>query len=154
MRPELIEAGAVLVITFAYLVLPRSLPLIIWATMMGVAFMETSQLRQGVFAKMGKVLLATPLQFLGRISYSVYMVHMLVFYAAASLFPILEPGIDKPQYLILNILGVVSVTVLLSAVCYRVIEVPGMKLGRRLTERMAVKPRKTADDPVHGAIAE
>jgi peptidoglycan/LPS O-acetylase OafA/YrhL len=71
-----------------------------------------------------------------------YMTHMLVLYVWSAVFAQVLPGMGKPYYLILNIVAMVSTTVALSAVCYRFIEAPGMKLGSLLVQRMAPARRE------------
>jgi len=153
-RADFIEASAVIVMAFAYLAVPGSFSLVIWAVMTAVAFAETCGLRRGICATIGQVLCRKPFQFLGRISYSMYMTHMLVLYAWSAIFTLFVPSMDKPQFLVLNIFAVVAVTVVLSAVCYGLIEAPGMKLGSLLVNRMIRNTKTTPREAVHGSVTK
>jgi peptidoglycan/LPS O-acetylase OafA/YrhL len=142
LRPPMIEAGCVIAMVLAYLTIKDALALIIWSAMMGVACVETGKWRSGLFAHIGQVLCSGPLQFLGRISYSVYMTHMLVLYLWSAVWSRALPGMDKPQFLVLNVLAVAMTTILVSAVSYRLIELPGVRLGSQLAARMSGKTQK------------
>jgi peptidoglycan/LPS O-acetylase OafA/YrhL len=137
---SLIQPGAAVALAAVYLIVPNSLSLLIWVAMMGAVLAETCQLRQGVFAKAAQVLRTKPFQFLGKISYSVYMTHMFVLYLWATVFSQVLPAMDKPQYLVWNVLAVVGTTIPLSMLCYRLIEAPGIKLGSLLLARRIVVP--------------
>jgi len=49
---------------------------------------------------------------------------------------------------------VVAVTVVLSAVCYGLIEAPGMKLGSLLVNRMIRNTKTTPREAVHGSVTK
>jgi peptidoglycan/LPS O-acetylase OafA/YrhL len=142
-RPDLIGTGSVIAMVLAYLLVPNSLSLVIWAAMMGVAFSESAQRRQGMFAKAGQILCSGPLQFLGRISYSMYMTHMVALYAWSAVLPDVLPNMDEPQFLVLNVVAVVVTVIPLSALSYRLVEAPGIRLGSRLAGRLSMEYKKT-----------
>ena len=81
---------------------------------------------------------ARPLRFLGRVSFSFYLLHLPVLFlltAATMALPALRPH---------NLYGTVALaitsiaaTAVAAALSYRFVEVPGIALGRRIAERMA-----------------
>lgn len=75
-------------------------------------------------------------RFLGRISYSLYLVHPVVIFSLRSVFAHLA-GLDLPNGLAFALGVAVTLLVLvpLAAVSYHLIEEPGMRLGRRLIGR-------------------
>jgi peptidoglycan/LPS O-acetylase OafA/YrhL len=72
------------------------------------------------------------MQWLGKISYSIYLVHMLVFYAVQYAVMALYPTIAKPAFLAVMLVGVVGGTIALSMFSYRFVEMPGIQAGRRV----------------------
>ncbi|TCT05938.1 acyltransferase family protein [Aquabacter spiritensis] len=75
---------------------------------------------------MNLLLVNRPIQYLGLISYSLYLAHM----------PVLGLAADRmPQNLPLRFLVTLVLTVAVSALTYRLVEVPGQRLGRWLGAR-------------------
>lgn len=113
------------------------------------------------------------LTYLGRISYSLYLVHTLVLYATPWWSPVVaeQIGIDQK---VLTFATWVGLTVLVSAATYQFVEAPFHNLGRRLTRRppivaatdaatapmseprptMSSAPTEPAVDPVVGTQGE
>lgn len=83
------------------------------------------------------------LTYLGRISYSLYLVHTLVLYATPWWSPTLSESLGVDQK-VLTFVTWVGLTVLVSAATYQFIEAPFHNLGRRLTRRA---PIVAAGDP-------
>lgn len=79
------------------------------------------------------------LQWLGRISYSIYLVHMLVLEASSSLIFQADPAISKFQHVALAMPLTLAGTLALSAVTYALIERPGIELGRQLSTSLQLR---------------
>jgi peptidoglycan/LPS O-acetylase OafA/YrhL len=73
---------------------------------------------------------------LGKISYSLYLVHLLVLLTLVHLFF----GKMPLPYILLS---TVLLSALLAELTHRAIEKPSMDLGRRLALRLTVKPKAT-----------
>lgn len=86
------------------------------------------------------------LEYLGERSFSVYLLHPLVIYASrdwvASLYARLEAGIGAYAYFACAML-VIAEVLMMAEITYRVIEVPGIKLGRRVIGAMRGNARQT-----------
>ncbi len=85
---------------------------------------------------------------LGMISYSVYLLHPLVFNAYRSV-PVLHRKHTMPDQ-VLFFAGLLAVIIALSALTYYLVEKPMQRLGRRVAARTATRPRPA---PVDGASA-
>src|ERR1700722_15491374 len=86
-----------------------------------------------------KILSSRPFVFLGRISYSVYLVQFIIIMCLLP--PLIHwlnlLGISSPLVIFcLVVVASVSVCVLISAFTYRFIEVPAINLGHRLTKKI------------------
>jgi len=80
-----------------------------------------------------------PLVFLGRISYSFYLWHfaVLVCFTPLFLFLLNKCGFaHAPLNGVLGLMGTIGMTILVSAFSYRLIEMPSMRLGKRLSGRL------------------
>lgn len=81
-------------------------------------------------------------EYLGERSFSIYLLHPLVIYISkgwvVSLYSKLEPGMGAYAYFVCAALVMVEVLVM-AEVTYRAIEVPGIKLGRKVIETMRGK---------------
>ncbi|MCE2901940.1 MAG: acyltransferase family protein [Gemmatimonas sp.] len=92
---------------------------------------------------------ARPLQFLGRISYSLYLFHGVVLGRGATVWLMLVAG--SPQLRALALLGLVLLlagSVLFAFVMYRLIEVPTLRLSRRIRLDRAVLAPTAVPVPV------
>ena len=75
------------------------------------------------------------LLWLGRISYSVYLMHIPVLYLVFRAITRLDGHIGGWKFLALALPGTLVATIALAAATYLFIELPGMRLGRRLADQ-------------------
>ena len=101
-----------------------SIPLALWIAVLASVFASQGWLKSA--------LTSAPFQFLGRISYSTYLGHMLVLWAVQPLIFRALPAINAPQMLITLFVVGVPLILLLSALLHRWIEAPAIDFGRRL----------------------
>lgn len=101
-----------------------------WITMIGGSIIIVLAIAE---PKMKQILLKKPLLFLGKTSYSIYLIHLVVFLSIISQFNLIPIWAQL-------ILGF-SITLLVSKFMYDFIEVPSIKLGRKLTSNLNL-PRK------------
>jgi peptidoglycan/LPS O-acetylase OafA/YrhL len=113
----------------------RPLPLTIWAAFMALALHSKYALEPNAASS---ILASRPLQTLGRISYSIYLLHLLVLFAVSSVTLTLHPGISQLSHLLIVAPMTVLLTIVLSRVTFALIEKPGMALGRRIVDRSAI----------------
>lgn len=85
-----------------------------------------------------------PAKALGRISYSVYLSHMVVLYAVAHALEDVAPSLTRTGYLALLLLSVIPIVLALSWVLYRTVEKPCIDLGKRLFAPSAAAQPATA----------
>ena len=126
-----LDALAMAVIALVYLLLSRTASLIIWVAMMALIVGERRALLSGPLRALSAFLQLPLLRWLGEISYSVYLTHMLVLYVVQHAIVTAAPGISQPAFLAAMLLGVVSGTIALSALTYRLVEQPGIAAGRK-----------------------
>lgn len=124
----LMVAAAMLAYTYRWWFLPgtRALHFDIindWAVTAGVAVFIIGALAS---MKASRLLHARPLLFLGKISYSLYLYHAIVLLAALHLF---FGHLPLPVIYALSLVT----TIMVSAVMYRLVEVPSIEIGRRLS---------------------
>lgn len=113
---------AVLILAFTL-----NLPLAIWTAVLAVALSRHN------LAK--RALNSAPLQFLGRISYSTYLAHMLVLWSLHAAIFAWHPAITGRQlFPILFVVGA-PLILLLSVVLHRWVELPAIRLGRTWQNR-------------------
>ncbi|WP_035347955.1 acyltransferase family protein [Edaphobacter aggregans] len=77
------------------------------------------------------------LQFLGRVSYSLYLLHVTVLYTTFHLFYGLLP---KTIIFVIYMAG----NLVLATISYKLIEQPSMELGRRLTRKSITVPKESS----------
>jgi peptidoglycan/LPS O-acetylase OafA/YrhL len=113
---------AVLVLFFTL-----SIPLALWIAVLASVLAARGPLKS--------VLNSVPLQFLGRVSYSTYLGHMLVLWSVQALLLQVWPGADGWRLcLALCVLGIPLILVL-SALLHRWVEAPSIRFGRQLFAR-------------------
>jgi peptidoglycan/LPS O-acetylase OafA/YrhL len=74
-------------------------------------------------------------QFIGRISYSVYLCHWIVIILAQAALLHLWPGLPKPVHCLSLLAMTLAISVALSYASHTLIESPGIRLGRQLAAR-------------------
>ena len=86
-----------------------------------------------------------PLQYIGKISFSGYLTHFFMLQVARKLLAKVHAGdrLSPDLYFIATVLLALAGTVLVSSVTYRLVEVPGQALGKRLIRDLASR-RATA----------
>jgi peptidoglycan/LPS O-acetylase OafA/YrhL len=85
-----------------------------------------------------RVLHTAPLRWLGKVSYSLYLIHGIILYSLASLFW------QKTSHHILLLLSGVGLALLVVGPFYHWVERPSILLGRRLTRRQPAPVTATA----------
>ena len=76
--------------------------------------------------------------YLGKVSYSLYLLHPTVIYLLTPMYRRIYDGTDQLSLALLASLAVTMAIVLpLSSLAYRFIEKPGIQLGRRIAARRA-----------------
>jgi peptidoglycan/LPS O-acetylase OafA/YrhL len=106
-----------------------SIPLALWSAIMALAM-----LREGDAGEWAGAFLLRPfMQKLGRLSYSTYLVHVCCIWVLQWFIFLALPGISRlPMLCVLSLLSA-PVIYFASSALHHWIEVPGMRLGRRLT---------------------
>jgi peptidoglycan/LPS O-acetylase OafA/YrhL len=128
--------AAILTISFA------SGPLIVLVIplfVIAIAFLQTDQ------GPLARLLISQPVQFLGRISYSIYMVHfffvvcVLILLKGAFALPSVVNSMRENPIVMINpwigdalVLGIVALVVATASATYALIEEPGRLFGRQL----------------------
>ena len=101
-----------------------SLPLSIWIAVLAAALSARGLLKS--------LLVSKPVQFLGRVSYSTYLGHMIVLWGLQPLVYAALPAVTAPQmFAVLFGIGA-PLILLLSVLLHRWVEAPAIALGRRI----------------------
>ena len=132
---RLVELLALLVVVFVYLFTTRYESIAIWMLAFSCIVAERRNELTAAQSFTSKVLNLPVLQWLGQISYSVYLTHMFVFYVLSSTVLKLSPKIGKAELLMLLLPAVPLVTIALSTLTHRFIEQPGIALGKRWSQK-------------------
>jgi peptidoglycan/LPS O-acetylase OafA/YrhL len=127
-------AGAVSIMIVAYLML-RPVSLALWIGVFALVVNEGDGGRNLISAACR----SRPFQFLGKISYSIYLTHALVLDAVSLTVLHLFPDITKPLHFNLAMLLTLPLTLILSALTYFLIEKPGMAVGQSLADKVATR---------------
>lgn len=131
-------AGVVL-----FFLLRNPWPVLVWLVVLDVILAERAGLETAMTRTARRILELPLLQWLGRISYSVYLVHLAILYVVLRAITRLDEHLGGWKVLVLALPATIILTLLVSVLTYRWIEVPGMALGRRLSaaSRLAAQPR-------------
>jgi peptidoglycan/LPS O-acetylase OafA/YrhL len=103
-----------------------------WLTALGAASIIVFSLNSGLFRG---ILLSQPIRFLGRVSYSMYLIHLTIIFALMHL-------LSGHLPLLAIIPLCLATTIFASAIFYRTVEKPSMGWGRRLSNYLL--PAKTS----------
>lgn len=111
---------------------PGRLDLIIWAFSFGMLCIWQS-IKPSLWSA-NKIF-----EYLGERSYSIYLLHPLVIVFSmekiVNLYSILEPSVGEYAFFLCSLI-IIIIVLILSEITYRSIEVPGIKLGRKVIGRM------------------
>ena len=105
------------------------MPIIIWVGFFGLILEHPSSRSYRLIAPLFN---NRVVQYIGRISYSLYLSHILI--VTALQYPLLRffPELSRPVHVGILLILTVPLSIAVSAVLYRLVEVPGMKLGQSL----------------------
>ena len=123
------------------------LPFCLWIAFMGLLLEPASSASSRWFAP----IFSNPLSaWLGKISYSIYLCHSLVVWVAQWALFQAFPNLTRVGHLVSLTAITLVTTVGVSAALYYGIEAPGIRLGKRLTEKKAARqPAEPVAEPVH-----
>ena len=109
---------------------PRALiPIAMWIAFLGVILEPPASSASGVVSPL---FTSRPIQYLGRISYSVYLSHMLVIIVLQHALLVWAPQLSRMTHFVVLLGSTLAATITVSILLYRLVEVPGIKLGRSL----------------------
>lgn len=92
-------------------------------------------------------LLTNPIvRYLGRISYSLYLSHTVVIIVIQYALLTWAPGLSQMAHFVVLLASTTAVTIAVSAVLYRCIEIPGIQAGRSLARRLTARQAVGAQD--------
>lgn len=138
--PTIIASGLLLTLASALIVPRYAVPIAIWCVTFASVIVHTRQpLRSNPVATLLNLKVTA---FIGRISYSIYMTHMLIVMLLLKVFTHIP--MPLPVRYVVFPLTVMAVTILVSTVTYNVVEMPFQKIGKKLAghlkTRMASNP--------------
>ena len=145
----LLDLFAVVAIALVYFISTGGISLAIWVVMLGAAIVEKRQMQGNLLSLAAALAGKASFQWLGRISYSLYMVHMLVIYFWLYWLGLLLPPVSKASFLGVELPLVVVSALAVSALSYRLIELPAIRLGGRLgvPSKSAAKLENSSQNP-------
>lgn len=119
-----------------YVLLRQPLPILVWLVVFDAVLARRAGLETPLTSSVNRFLEWPLLQGLGRISYSVYLVHITVMYVVFRAITRFDEHLGGLKFLLLALPATLILTLAIAAVTYRWIEVPGMALGRLLGARL------------------
>ncbi|MEE6416364.1 acyltransferase [Klebsiella quasipneumoniae] len=127
-RQELITIYAVMIIFFVLVLKGESLAMVIWFTALFSTLVSISSAEKNIVSK---VLTNKYVLYIGRVSYSIYMVHMIAVAIAIYLLHNLST-FNSGWYFYLPAISI-AITIIISVVTYNTVEKPFIKLGRKIS---------------------
>jgi peptidoglycan/LPS O-acetylase OafA/YrhL len=115
--------------------LTKPVSLVLWFAVFGAAVLGKREKRNPISALFN----LAPMQMLGRISYSIYLCHILVMAGVSLTILRAMDHVTQLEHMALLMAFTVPLTIALSALTFRFIEKPGMNLGQRVAKAMRPK---------------
>jgi len=131
--PALLDAVLIVLSASLYFFLKEPWPLIAWLFLLATVIAEKVGMHSFLTRAIAWVSGVPLLKWLGQVSYSIYLVHIPILYAAFFLALPLLPEIGRGGFFALTLAATLGATVVAAAITYRLIEQPGIALGKRLT---------------------
>lgn len=119
----------------------HSVALVIWGLACGSLFVEGKGGIAKALSRLRRALAHPWLQFLGKVSYPLYLVHWPVIIAALWLFLRCKPAMHASEAFVWMMVVVLPLIVGVAYFLHRFIEAPCMKFGRRLSGQNVRRPR-------------
>lgn len=127
--------GTLLLCFFPKSIAEMALPTEIWLIALCAAVAQSLQVKHSPFNVVARILNHPILQNLGKVSYSTYVTHILVFWVVMYVAMVISPEIDRrTMFFILSSIGIVGV-VAFSFALYYGIEKPFIRLGKQVSKR-------------------
>ncbi len=128
----------------------HAITLALWSIIFGSVFVRGTDLFSGALALVSRFLLLPGMQFFGKISYSIYLIHWPLILGLLALLLKIRPATSDFQAA--AIMFVVAVPVILGAavVLHYTVEAPGMAFGKRLVSRS----RAQAEEKLAMSVSE
>jgi peptidoglycan/LPS O-acetylase OafA/YrhL len=120
--------------------LTKPVSLVLWFAVFGAAVLGKREKRNPISALFNMA----PMQMLGRISYSIYLCHILVMAGVSLTILRTMSHVTQLEHMALLMAFTVPLTIALSALTFRFIEKPGMNLGQRVAKAMRPKSLRPA----------
>jgi peptidoglycan/LPS O-acetylase OafA/YrhL len=137
--------------THALLRVNNLFPVLIW--LMLFPFVINSS-KGWLVQRLSVVLENKVITYLGKISYSIYLSHSLIIILVMKVLSPYVSGLSSMQFLAILTPTTIVLTLLFSSLLYHFIEVPGIKLGSKVSRSLAGKEGmfrklKSAPQPLH-----
>ncbi|TCL02342.1 peptidoglycan/LPS O-acetylase OafA/YrhL [Sodalis ligni] len=107
-----------------------AIPMLIWFTTFYFVLLKQNENNNSLVSRL---LDSTPILYLGKISYSIYMLHMIVLYFSMRLS--MYCGFSKGMNYFLIPMITIFITIIVSTITYYIIENPMIKFGKKITQK-------------------
>jgi peptidoglycan/LPS O-acetylase OafA/YrhL len=115
----------------------KSIPICLWIMFLGLLLESTESYSRKILSQF---FIHPIVQFLGKISYSIYLSHILVMIVAQYMLLKCMPGLSRLFHFWILLGTTTAGSILISSILYHVIEIPGIRFGQKVASRF----RKTS----------
>lgn len=130
---RVLTAAALIAAAFVYLIVPQPVSLMLWIAVLWVVA-AAHYCPRDLPLKVAAWARTPAAQWIGRISYSIYLVHFLVLYGVSTGLLVLFPEMPKAAMCALLMLLTLIGTIAVSSLTFMLIEAPAMAFGHRLAD--------------------
>jgi peptidoglycan/LPS O-acetylase OafA/YrhL len=112
----------------------RAIPIAIWMIVLSAAITRSTKSKLKLFGLISNFLNQAFLQNLGKISYSVYLIHLLIIYPLLWLIMMAFSDANKIVVLLVLLLFGITITTIVSFALYEIVEKPCISFGKKLSK--------------------